>query len=257
MNRFIYIVLFLALTSCSTSKKIVSKNDSFNSNNKTITAKWIDKSRNRTIPVALFLPKKKKDLDNLPLVIFSHGYNENHPGAYLGYTFLHEELAQNGFFVASIQHELPTDELLPMIGDLQQVRMPCWERGAENILFVINQIKMKYPQLNFNKIIVMGHSNGGDMSTLFTKKYPELVYKLITLDQRRVSFPLVKSPKIYSLRSSDMSSSEGVIPNKEAQEELGITIVNLPNTNHNVMNDNGTVEQRNEMNQYILQFVKE
>lgn len=247
----------LLFIGCNSAKIITSENAEFSRNHKSFETEWVDKSRNRLIPVAFYMPKNKAELNNLPVVIFSHGYNQNHPGANKGYSSLNETLAQNGFFIASIQHELPTDELIPMTGNLQEVRLPWWERGCENIDFVIHQLKKKYPQLDYNHLIIMGHSNGGDMSTLYTKKHPEMVYKLITLDQRRVPFPRVKSPKIYSLRSSDSPSSEGVVPTDKEQQDLGITIIKLPNTNHNVMNDNGTEEQRKEINDYVLRFVKE
>jgi len=212
----------------------------------------LDKSRNREIPVALYLPKK---IQNAPLVIIGHGYNFNNPGANKGYTFIANALAQKGYMVASIQHELPTDVLIPTTGDIQVVRKPFWESGSATILYLINDFKKRYPKLNFNKIILIGHSMGGDISTTFTKKYPELVFKLITLDQRRVAFPRVSKPKIYSLRSSDQVADEGVLPTDPEQTKFGITIQKLPNTIHNDMNDNATAIQKSEMLNWILKFL--
>jgi pimeloyl-ACP methyl ester carboxylesterase len=213
----------------------------------------LDKSRNREIPVALYLPKEIK---NTPLVIVGHGYNFNTPGANKGYSFIANALAQKGYFVASIQHELPTDELMPTTGDIQVVRKPFWESGSENIMYVINDFRKRYPKLNFNKIILIGHSMGGDISTTFTKKHPELVYKLITLDQRRVAFPRTSKPQLYSLRSSDQVADEGVLPSKEEQQRFRITIQKLPNTIHNDMNDNANAIQRKEMLNWIFKFLK-
>lgn len=213
----------------------------------------IDKSRNREIPVAVYLPKK---IQNAPLAILGHGYNFNNPGANKGYTFIANELAKKGYLVASIQHELPTDPLIPTTGDIQVVRKPFWESGSANILYLINDFKKRFPKLNFNKIILIGHSMGGDISVTFAKKHPELVYKLITLDQRRVAFPRVSNPKIYSLRSSDQVADEGVIPNEEEQKKFNITIQKLPNTIHNDMNDNANASQKKEMLDWILKFLK-
>lgn len=213
----------------------------------------LDKSRNREIPVALYLPKK---IQNAPLVIIGHGYNFNNPGANRGYTFIANALAKKGYMVASIQHELPTDALMPTTGDIQVVRKPFWESGSANILYLINDFKKRYPKLNFNKIILIGHSMGGDISTTFTQKYPELVYKLITLDQRRVAFPRVSKPQLYSLRSSDQVADEGVLPTDKEQKKSGIIIQKLPNTIHNDMNDNATAIQKKEMLDWILKFLK-
>ena len=158
--------------------------------------------------------------------------------------------------VASIQHELTTDEIIPSGGDIQVVRKPFWDRGSDNISYVINNFKKRYPKLDFNKIILIGHSMGGDISVHFTKKYPELVHKLITLDQRRVAFPRVSNPKIYSLRSSDQVADAGVLPTEDEQKKFGITIQKLPNTIHNDMDNTGKDVEKKEILDWILKFIK-
>lgn len=238
MKIFTSIFLLLSLTiSAQTEKNIV----------------LLDKSRNREIPIALYFPKK---IQNAPLVIISHGYNYNRPGANKKYSFIAKTLAQKGYLVASIQHELPTDETIPSGGSIQVVRKPFWDRGSDNISYVINDFKKRYPKLNFNKIILIGHSMGGDISVHFTKKHLELVHKLITLDQRRVAFPRVSNPKIYSIRSSDQVADEGVLPTEEEQKKFGITIQKLPNTIHNDMDDTGKKAEKEEIMNLILKFLK-
>ncbi|HRH47088.1 MAG TPA: alpha/beta hydrolase, partial [Pyrinomonadaceae bacterium] len=158
---------------------------------------------------------------------------------------------------ASIQHELPTDELMPTSGIPQVVRRPFWERGSDNILFTINELKQKYPKLDYKNLTIMGHSNGGDISVLFVEKHPESVKKLITLDQRRMAFPRIKKPKIYSIRSSDQPADEGVLPTPNEQKKFDITIIKLANTIHNDMDDNANSEQRKEINDLIIKFLAE
>ncbi|HRH45863.1 MAG TPA: hypothetical protein PKY82_29745, partial [Pyrinomonadaceae bacterium] len=63
---------------------------------------FFDMARSRKIPVALYLPKNTKQTKKMPLVIFSHGYGQNSPDSYLAYSYLTENLAKNGYFVASI-----------------------------------------------------------------------------------------------------------------------------------------------------------
>ena len=215
-----------------------------------------DKSRKRSVPVALYVPSNGKN-PKQKVVIFSHGYGENKGGDNLVYSYLTENLAAHGYFVASIQHELPTDDLIPTTGIIQVVRRPFWDRGADNILFVMNELKKSRPELDFRNITLIGHSNGGDMTALFPQKYPGIVRKIITMDNRRMALPRTKRPKVYSLRSSDLPADEGVLPELEDQKKFGIKIIMLKNTKHNEMDNDANDAQRKEINGYVLNFLKD
>lgn len=93
------------------------------------------------------------------------------------------------------------------------------------------------------------------MSLLFCKKYPKLVDKIISLDSRRMPFPRTKQPKIYSLRSCDQSADKGVLPTFEEQKKFNIKINNLKNTKHSNMDNSGTIEQKDEINNYIINYL--
>ncbi len=255
MRKFIYIFIFGLLTSCATSEKHVEKKKVFAVGLDTL--QWFDQSRQRAIPVAIYKPVNDSKTSKRNIVIFSHGYGQNKGGDYLAYSYLTEFLASRGFWVVSIQHELSTDSLLPLTGKPQIVRRPFWERGADNILFVINQLKKTNPDLNYKHITLIGHSNGGDMTALFPQKYPNIIEKIITLDNRRMALPRTKKPKVYSLRSSDQPADEGVLPTEEAIKRHKITISKLANTTHNEMDDNANEQQRKEMQQYVLAFLEE
>ncbi len=219
------------------------------------TLQLFDSARSRIIPVAYYSPKVQKKQQQL--VIFSHGYGANKGGDYLAYSYLTEFLAAKGFFVASIQHELPTDSLMPLQGIPQVVRKPFWERDVENILFVMNSLRTSHPNLDFKHITLSGHSNGGDMTALFAQKYPEKIRKIITLDNRRVALPRTSKPSIYSLRSSDQAPDEGVVPTAEELKKFTMTIIKLPNTIHNDMDDNANAAQRKEIQDFFMKFLKE
>ncbi len=252
MNKHLCLLLysFLLLVSCSTNRKAsINKTCVFES----YTLSWLDQSRDRAIPVAIYKPQT----DISRIVILSHGYGQNRGGDYLKYSYLTEFLASKGCFVVSIQHELPTDSLMPTTGVPQIVRRPFWERGADNIMFVINELKKSNPELDFRHITLIGHSNGGDMSALFPQKYPGIVHKIITLDNRRMALPRTTSPRVYSLRSSDQSADQGVLPTDEEQRKYGMTIIKLPNTIHNNMDDTASNEQRKEIIDYIMAFLTE
>lgn len=217
-----------------------------------------DSIRNRLIPYALYAPKLKEDtLDSIRLVIFSHGYGSNYPRNYLNYSYLTKRLAREGFWVLSIQHELPGDSLIPSTGIIQIVRMPFWKRGEENILFVLNEFKRTHPALIIRSIDLIGHSNGGDMSVLTAKHHPELIRKVITLDNLRMPIPNVSSPQFSSLRSIDKTADSTVIPPKEICFTCGIKIIQLKQTTHNQMNDEGSRRQKKQINGYIQKILED
>lgn len=213
-KKWSFSILILLIFSCTT-KVVADENRPI----KIFEKVYFDNSRNREIPVTFFAPNQFQH-GAFPVIIFSHGYGFNQPGSNRDYDFLLKSLATQGYFVASVQHELPTDDLLPLEGKPQIVRRSNWERGAQNISFVLQELKSQFPKLNYEKLIISGHSDGGDMSVLFADQYPEKIWKLITLDQRRYPFPLVEKPRIYSIRSSDQPADDGVLPSLEDQKNI-------------------------------------
>jgi pimeloyl-ACP methyl ester carboxylesterase len=246
MKRLILFLLLLAGTGSLSAqdKTFKAKPDTLN---------WVDQSRNRLVPVAIY--EAEKSTYNRKVVILNHGYWANRWGSFKAYSYLANYLASKGFTVVSIQHELTSDELLPMTGKIFETRKPVWERGVQNILFVINKLKKIRPDLDYKHMNLIGHSNGGDMVVLFATEYPQLVDKVISLDNRRMPFPRVKSPEILSLRSSDQPADEGVLPSMEEQRKLGIKVINLNNTTHGEMDDSGNDDQKAEINTLVLGFL--
>jgi predicted dienelactone hydrolase len=210
------------------------------------------------VPVALYGVATEAAIPHQKVVLLSHGYYQNSPGSYLRYSYLAEQLASRGYLVVSIQHELPTDSLIPATGSPQVVRRPFWDRGVDNILFVLHHLKQSRPSLDFHHVALIGHSNGGDMVALFAQKHPHLVAKIITLDNRRMALPRRKNhPQVYSLRSSDQAADKGVLPTPREQKRLGMTIIPLLHTMHNDMDDRATGAQRQKINEYILGFLEQ
>lgn len=214
---------------------------------------WLDSSRMREIPVALFLPKKYMDSSVVNLVIFNHGYGANYPHNYTNYSYLTKRLAAAGYWVLSIQHELKTDSLLPKTGDVQVVRKPFWERGQQNILFALAQFKRSYPNVKINQLACVGHSNGGDMAVFTAKNYPDLFQTVITLDHLRVSVPLVSKTVFTTLRSSDHQADPSVLPEKNTPT---VTVIQLNKIGHNDMNDEGSRKQHKTINKIVLNALR-
>lgn len=249
VNKIIYILVWLLLP-CSVFGRgqSAAPPDTFT---------WFDYARQRPVPVAVYRPPASIKPAGPAIVIFSHGYGQNKGGDYLAYSYLTDFLAAGGYLVVSIQHELPTDSLMPPTGIPQVVRRPFWERGADNIRFVVDELKKTGTLADFRHITLIGHSNGGDMTALFPQKYPGIADKIITLDNRRMPLPRTRRPKVYSLRSTDQPADEGVLPAAAEQKRFGIKIIRLPHTNHNDMDDDADDRQRDEIRNYVSAFLKE
>jgi predicted dienelactone hydrolase len=216
---------------------------------------WQDSSRSRSIPVAIH-PAHGTAV-GAPIVLFSHGYGENQPGSYLAYSYLLEALAEAGWFVLSIQHELPTDAPLEFNGPARVVRMPNWERGAANIHYVLQELQRLHPELDHGRIALVGHSNGGDMSVLFAHHHPELIEKVITLDHRRMPILRAARPRSYTLRSSDQPADPEVLPTEEEAARYGTRMIFLKDTPHNDMDNDADPRQRAEIIGHVLEFLHE
>jgi hypothetical protein len=186
-----------------------------------------------------------------PVAIISGGYGVG----YGEYSFVANMLTELNYTVVSIQNDLPTDPPLPSDGDLYALRMPIWKRGAENILFVRDVLARHYYNLDFTHLLLVGHSNGGDLSIVFAKSHPELLSAIVTLDNRRVPIPLSRSLSVLSLRSSDMPPVPGVVPGAKERAEYPIKIVQLANAKHDEMDDAGSDATKRNIVNAVQSFV--
>ncbi|QDA58829.1 serine aminopeptidase domain-containing protein [Hymenobacter jejuensis] len=217
----------------------------------------VDHARNRVIPVVLYsadsqIVDNKVNKPASKLALLNHGYG----GQNTAYSFIAQNLVAHGYVVASIQHELPTDAPMATTGNLFEIRKPVWERGVQNMLFVLQEMQRRQPKLHYDQLLIVGHSNGGDMAMLFVQEHPELVQKLISLDNRRMPLPRTRKPQILTLRSSDQVADPGVLPSPAEQQTFGIQVVNLRYTQHNDMWDGATAAQKQEMNKIISSFLE-
>jgi pimeloyl-ACP methyl ester carboxylesterase len=211
----------------------------------------VDPARHRQIPVTIYSAAAPPSQKLKPAII-SHGYG----GKSTDYSFIATYLATHGYYVASIQHEIAGDEPLPATGNPFATRKPSWERGVQNILFVIGELKKTRPGLDYGQLLLIGHSHGGDIGMLFAHEHPALVRTVISLDNRRMPFPRTRAPRLLSIRSSDQEADEGVIPSPQEQATLGMTVVKLPATIHNDMWDGGTAAQKAEIIRHIDRFLR-
>ncbi|RYY13697.1 MAG: alpha/beta hydrolase, partial [Cytophagaceae bacterium] len=216
------------------------------------TFRVVDPTRHRPIPLATYAPAAEQPLaPRLKLALLNHGYG----GTNTDYSFLAKNLVAHGYYVVSLQQEIPGDAPLPTTGIPAVVRRPNWEQGAQNLLFVVHYLRRTRPDLDYRHLLLMGHSNGGDQAVRFTQQHPALVAHLLTFDNRRLPLPRAHRPRVLSLRSSDQPADPGVVPTPAEQARYGITIVPLAHTLHNDMWDGATPAQQAEMNALVSRFL--
>lgn len=197
----------------------------------------VDPARQRPIPMLLYgLPGPGR-----PLVVLSHGYG-GEPG---DYEFVAKALANRGYVVAAIDHELPGDAPVPSGGDAYRERMPNWRQGADSIAYAMRELRRRR-LASPAPVVLIGHSNGGDMAMLLATTHPHLFRTVISLDNRRHPLPRTAQPRICSLRSSDQAADPGVIPPGREQAELGMQIIPVP-VRHDDMTDRATPAQKEAM----------
>jgi hypothetical protein len=206
------------------------------------TLNLFDAARQRPVAVDLAVRRDYEMKANagywkLPVAIISNGNTVRNTE----YSFLANVLAARGYLVASVQQDLPTDPpLMTKIGLPYVGRLEVYQRGEANILFVLGQLEKLQPNADYRRLTLVGHSNGGDISMYCAKRHPELVSKVITLDNLRVPFVLSDKLKILSFRSKDpnFKTDPGVMPTAQQAEADGIDIVDTK-FQHTDMSDRG------------------
>src|SRR6195256_6605097 len=178
----------------------------------------------------------------LPVAILNHGNTVK----FAEYSFLANVFAARGYIAVSIQHDLPTDApMVTKVGELYVGRLPQIQRGVANIRFAVDEMKKVESNADFDRLTIVGHSMGGDISMYFAKMYPNQIKKVVTLDNLRVPFMTDGKFKILSFRSKDpvFKPDPGVIPADDVCEQAGITVVNT-GFQHNDMRDTGPDEAK-------------
>jgi pimeloyl-ACP methyl ester carboxylesterase len=124
---------------------------------------------------------------------------------------------------------------LPYVG-----RQGVYEKGEANILFVLQKLKKLQPNADYDRLTMVGHSNGGDTAMYFARQHPDLVAKVVTLDNLRVPFVLSDKMKILSFRSKDpeFQTDPGVLPTPQQAKADRIDIVHTQ-FQHTWMSDRG------------------
>ena len=225
------------------------------------TLTFNDPSRNNR-PVAVDIAvRRDKELQanagmiTLPVAILNHGNTVK----FTEYSFLANVFAARGYIAISIQHDLPTDPpMVTKVGELYVGRQPQYLRGVANIMFAVEEMKKVQPNADYDRLTVVGHSAGADISMYFAKLHPELTKKVVTLDNLRVPFVTGGRFKILSFRSKDpvFKTDPGVIPPEAVREKSGIEVVQT-GFQHNDMRDTGPDEAKASIQGMLDKFIED
>src|SRR5215467_11434200 len=191
----------------------------------------------------------------LPVAIISNGNTIRNTE----YSFLANVFAARGYLVASIQQDLPSDPpLVTKVGLPYVGRRNVYMRCESNILFVLGELQKRQPNAEYDHLTLVGHSNGGDVSMYVAKQHPELVSKVITLDNLRVPFVLSDRMKILSFRSKDPNfrTDPGVLPTQDKAKADGIDIVNT-GALHTDLSDRGPESVKDKIQATLDQFLRD
>jgi hypothetical protein len=196
--------------------------------------------RNVSVDIAVRRDREMEamgDMIDLPVAILSHGNTVKNTE----YSFLTNLFAARGYLVVSIQHDLETDDpMVTKVGEEYVGRRMQYNRGIFNIKFAVENLEKVYPNADYKHLTLIGHSNGGDISMYFAKLHPEMVKKVVTLDNLRVPFVTDGKVKILSFRSHDpvFKADPGVVPDDDICAKAGITVVRTE-FQHNDLSDRG------------------
>ena len=225
------------------------------------TITFYDPSRdNRPVAVDIAIRRDKEMQANagmikLPVAVLNHGNTVKNTE----YSFLANAFAARGYLVLSPQHDLPTDPpMVTKVGELYVGRLPQILRGVANIHFAVGEMKKIQPSADYDKLTMVGHSMGGDISMYFAKQYPDEIKKVVTLDSLRVPFLTEGKFKILSFRSKDpqFKTDPDVIPNEEQRENAGITVVQTT-FQHNDMRDTGPDVAKSSIETMLNKFLED
>lgn len=249
ISSFYIVIIFLIISFFSSQEAIACKDDKDKKENSLIQKELnlFDVFRNRKIPADSYISKKyTKGNTKLPLVLINSGHGIMHKK----YSFLANNLALQGYFVLTIQHDLPTDPVFPKGRELFLDRMQFWKIGIENIKFVLNHLESENKKVDISKIVLIGHSHGGDIALMFAALFPYQVKQLVSLDSLRYPFPKqVKFPILW-LRSYDRTPDSIVYPKR------GVKTINLKNVKHVEMCDNSSEKIKQKIIFEINEFLK-
>jgi predicted dienelactone hydrolase len=185
-----------------------------------------------------------------PVTILSPGYGLSGSD----YSFVTSRLTAMGYMVVALRESAAGAKLNPNAPVPEQLRVLA-RVGAQSIAAAIDEVAARYPQFDWQHLLLVGHSLGGDSSAQFAADNATRVSGLITLDSRRVALPRSPGTHVLTIRASDTTADSGVLPNDEERSRYGTCVVHIKGAHHNDMRDAGSEQLKTRITSVIDTFL--
>jgi dienelactone hydrolase len=171
-------------------------------NFETLEYDWADGTRQRPVPVRLYLPRTAQ---RVPLVVMSHGIG----GSRRGYSWLGTYLASNGLAALHLQHvgsdrQVWTGNPLGVVGRLQDAAQDREAIArAQDLRFALDQVLSSEHAARFDagRIAAAGHSYGANTALLASGARVQREGRLVDLRDERIRAAIIMSaPPFYGER---------------------------------------------------------
>jgi dienelactone hydrolase len=169
-----------------------------------LDADWQDTSRNRPVPIRLYMPHGASATAKVPVVVFSHGLG----GSRMGYSYIGKYLAQNGIASLHLQH-VGSDRAI-WSGNVFAIASRMQEAAtdqeaiarAKDFSFALSQL-LAHPRwgglIDKRHIVAAGHSFGANTTLLVAGAKVEHQGQALALRDPRLSAAvMISSPPFYA-----------------------------------------------------------
>lgn len=170
------------------------------------------------------------------------------------YSFVTNRLNEMGYLVVALQDSVggvTLDRNAPVSPQVQAMARVA----SKSISTVISEAEVRYPQFDWQHLLLVGHSLGGDSSAQFAADNPNRVSGVISLDSRRVSLPRVVGIHVLTIRASDTIADPGVLSNEEERSRFHTCVVHIEGSRHNDMQDGGSEQLKTKITSAIDTFL--
>ncbi len=163
---------------------------------------WVDVTRQRAVPVRLYLPLAATAGHPVPLVVFSHGIG----GSRRGYSYLGQHWASQGYASLHLQHvgsdrSLWAGNLLALPGRLQAAAQESEATArVRDLSFALDQLLASplAAHIDARRIVAAGHSYGANTTLLAVGARVEREGQLLNLrDPRLKAAIVISAPPFY------------------------------------------------------------
>jgi dienelactone hydrolase len=168
----------------------------------TLDLDWADASRQREVPVRLYLPQAARAAAPAPLVVFSHGIG----GSRRGYSYLGQHFAAHGVASLHLQHvgsdrQVWTGNVFNIVSRLQGAAQDGEAIArVHDLRFALDTLLAGElaPRLDARRIVAAGHSYGANTTLLASGARVPREGRVIDLADARVRAAIVISaPPFY------------------------------------------------------------